>query len=95
MGRGGLAPLQLGVIDTTENYYSISTDSIDVKLVLFDAMTAGAGILLNHRGVLGEEFKNCTVAVAMIGDHNASIFVVAKGVFQEAKRIVLPLLMVT
>ncbi len=60
--------------------FSTPTDTMHVKIVLFDAMTEGAGILFNRRGVLGEEFKNRTVAVAMIGYRNASIFVVARGV---------------
>ncbi len=60
--------------------FSTPTGTMHVKLVLFDAMQEGAGILFNRRLVLGEEFKNRTVAIAMIGYRNASIFVVARGV---------------
>ncbi|MBO3458481.1 ParM/StbA family protein [Aetokthonos hydrillicola Thurmond2011] len=60
--------------------FSTPTGTMQVKLILFDAMTEGAGILFNRRRVLGEEFKNRTVAVAMIGYRNASLSVVARGV---------------
>lgn len=60
--------------------FSTPTGTMQVKLVLFDAMTEGAGILFNRRLVLGEEFKNRTVAIAMVGYRNASVCVVARGV---------------
>ena len=54
--------------------------TMQVKLALYDAMQEGAGILFNRRSVLGEEFKNRTVAIVMIGYRNASVCVVARGV---------------
>jgi hypothetical protein len=60
--------------------FSTPTGTMQVKLALFEAMQEGAGILFNRRGILGEEFNNRTVAIAMIGYRNASVKVVARGV---------------